>query len=159
MKSTKEQRKNIKIRQKRLGMTDAEYRLFLSGWSVGSCTEMNREQAEEVIVVLDKLMVLAGSVEKEAAFWASAPKNLRTRYEELHPRDAGFATPRQLRYLEGLWVQVTRQQTWVRAMKAFKEFLQKRFHIGDILWIKREEVGKIAKVLRVMRDKEKAIVK
>lgn len=155
MKSTKEQRKDIKIRQKRLGMADSEYRLFLSGWNVGSCTEMNREQAQEAIIVLDKMMDLRGDVEMGAVFWLSAPKNLETRYEELLTRDANFATPRQLRYLEALWVQVTRQKTWHKAMKAFREFLQKRFHIGDILWVRREDVGKITKVLRIMLDKEK----
>ena len=156
MKSTKEQRKNIKIRQKKLGMSDMDYRGFLSGWGVRSCTEMNREQAVEAIAALDKLMVSYGIAGKDAMFWTSAPKNLKTRYDELLPRDARFATPGQLRYLEGLWVQVTRQRTWIRAMATFKEFLQKRFHIGDILWIEREEVGKIVKVLRVMQNKQGA---
>lgn len=156
MKSTKEQRKNIKIRQKKLGLSDMEYRDFLSGWGVKSCTEMSCEQASAAIAALDKLMVSHRINNKSAVFWSSAPKNLKTRYDDLFLRDARFATPGQLRYLESLWVQVTRQQTWIKAMKAFRDFLQKKFHIGDILWIKREEVGKIAKVLRFMRDNEKA---
>ncbi len=153
MKSTKEQRKGIKIRQKKLGMTDIEYRGFLSSWGVGSCTQMNREQAMQAITALDKMMRSRGIAGKDAMFWASAPSNLKTRYEELVRRDARFATPRQLRYLEGLWIRVTRQQTWEKAIAAFRQFLQKRFHIGDILWIKREEVGRIANVLRIMLEK------
>ena len=154
MKSTKEQRKNIKIRQKKLGMTDVEYQGFLSGWGVESCTQMNREQAMEAIAALDKLMRSRDIAEKDEMFWASAPGNLETRYEELVQRDARFATPRQLRYLEGLWIRVTRQQTWERAMASFRAFLQKRFRIGDILWVKKEEVGKIAAVLQIMQEKD-----
>lgn len=154
MKSTKEQRKQIKIRQKMMGMSESDYRAFLSGWDVGSCTEMSREQAGEAIAALDKQMLSYGICSKGVEFWASAPGSLKTRYDDLLPRDACFATPAQLRYLEKLWVQVTRQKTWVKAMDAFKAFLQNRFHVGDILWVKREDVGKIANVLKVMQDEE-----
>ena len=151
MKSTKEQRREIKIRQRKLGMDDVAYRGFLSGWHVDSCTEMNREQAEEAIGALDEMMMDRRLSVKPAGFWRDAPRNLKERYTELLPRDARLATPGQLRHLEGLWVQVTRQKTWGKAMVAFKEFLQGRFGIGDLLWIRREEVGKIEHLLRVMK--------
>lgn len=154
MKSTKEQRRQIKIRQKTLGMPESDYYAFLSGWNVGSCTEMSREEAGEAIAALEKQILASGIYSKGVEFWVSAPGNLKTRYDDLLPRDACFATPAQLRYLEKLWVQVTRQKTWVRAMDAFKAFLQNRFHVGDILWVKREDVGKIANVLKVMQDEE-----
>ena len=151
MKSSKIQRQEIKVRQRKLGMDDVAYRGFLSGWNVASCTELNREQAEEAIGALDDMLLDRGLIDKPRSFWRDAPRNLKERYNELLPRDARLATPGQLRHLEGLWVQVTRQKTWGAAMAAFKEFLQRRFHIGDILWIKREEVGKMAHLLRVMK--------
>lgn len=152
MKSTKLQRREIKIRQRKLGMDDVAYRGFLSGWGVESCTEMNREQAEEAIDALEVMLSEQGLIFRSRSFWRDAPGNMKERYNELLPRDARLATPGQLRHLEGLWVQVTRQRTWGKAMAAFKEFLQRRFGIGDILWIKREEAGKIERVLRVMRE-------
>lgn len=154
MKSSKVQRREIKIRQKRLGMDDVAYRGFLSGWGVESCTELNREQAEEVLDALEAMMFEQGLIFRSRSFWRDAPRNLKERYNELLPRDARLATPQQLRHLEGLWVQVTRQRTWAVAMTAFKEFLQRRFGIGDILWIRREEVGKIEHLLRVMRGQD-----
>lgn len=151
MRSSKIQRREIKVRQKRLGMDDVAYHGFLSAWGVESCTEMNREQAEEAIDLLDEMLVEQGLCDKPRAFWRDAPRDLKSRYNELLPRDARLATPQQLRHIEGLWVQVTRQKSWGKAMAAFKDFLQNRFHIGDILWIKREEVGKIEHLLRVMK--------
>lgn len=151
MKSTKEQRRAIRIRQRKLGMDDAAYRGFLSGWGVASCTELNREQAEEAIGALDEMLCERGLIRKPRSFWRDAPGNLKERYNELLPRDARLATPGQLRHLEGLWVQVTRQPTWGAAMAAFRELLQGRFGIGDILWIRREDVGRIEHLLRVMR--------
>lgn len=158
MKSTKVQRREIKVRQRKLGMDDVAYHGFLSAWGVESCTELNREQAEEAIDVLEEMLVEKGLIVKPRGFWRDAPRDLKTRYDELLPRDARLATPQQLRHLEGLWVQVTRQKSWGAAMAAFKEFLQRRFGIGDILWIQREEVGKIEHLLRVMKEQVRRLV-
>ena len=67
---------------------------------------------------------------KPAGFWRDAPRNTAERYNELLPRDARLATPGQLQHLKGLWVQVTRQKTWGKAMAAFREFLQGRSGLG-----------------------------
>lgn len=73
------------------------------------------------------------------------------KYDNLGQRKAHFATPIQLRKIDGLWSSVSRQETEEERDEAFKEFLQKHFKIMSVENIKRGDIGKLVKTLEKMQ--------
>ena len=88
---------------------------------------------------------------KPAGFWQDAPRNIAERYNELLPRDARLATPGQLRHLEGLVDAGDQAEDVGEGYGGVQRVSTGAVGIGDLLWIRREEAGKIEHLLRVMK--------
>ncbi|MCE1274687.1 MAG: regulatory protein GemA, partial [Chlorobiales bacterium] len=128
-------------------MDDDEYRAFLSGWGVESSKDLTPRQSAEVVAALRKL---AGQEHGRAGARRSR-RNLR--YDDLGHRP-GMASPKQLRMLEAMWMDVTRQATRESALEAYCTWLLNRFRVGRPEWIADVQVGKIKMALEQMQVKE-----
>jgi hypothetical protein len=132
--------KRIKTLQRAAQIEEADYRALLAGYGVASCREMDLKQAAELISFLQKV---AGQGQGSHR----APK----RYADVGRRDAEWATAKQLRMLEAMWMEVTVQRSRKMAIEAYGTWLKNRFGIGSVEWIGREQVGKIRQALVAMR--------
>jgi hypothetical protein len=132
--------KRIKTLQRAAGVRDEEYRALLSGYNVQSCKDLNPSQAADVISFLQRI---SGS--------KIEPVPLKKRYNDLGRR-TDMATPKQLRMLEAIWMDVTVQRTRSAAIDAYHAWLKNRFSIGSVEWIESGQVGKIKHALEAMRS-------
>ena len=124
--------------KKALGMEDEEYRAMLrDNWHVDSSKALYPAQADELIQALRR--ELPTPVHNAG----------KMKYEHLGHRP-GKATPRQLRYIEGMWADVSIYRDQAGRDKALKEFLHNRFQIGDLLWIEEQDVQRVIKALKEM---------
>jgi len=137
----------IHVLKSKAGMDEDAYRAFLAGWGVSSSKELSPRQASEVVAALRRL---AGQDHGRAGARRSWG-NLR--YDELGRR-RGMATPRQLRMLEAMWMDVTRQTSRDAAIDAYHTWLLNRFGIGRPEWIEDNQVGKIKMALEKMLTQE-----
>ncbi len=130
--STKDQRIRIKAAQRRLGMSDADYRAALdANYGVTSCTVLSDAQANEFLSFLN----------------GKPSGGSKTKYDELADRP-GMASPAQLRMIEAIWQEVSYSKDKAAALNSF---LQKRFHISKLEWLPAWKVGKVKAALEAMR--------
>lgn len=131
--------RRIKALQGLAGIGEEDYRAFLWGYGVESCKQLDVGQARQLIEVLQQMV-------NRIPEKRPVPK----RFAEIGGRHVLMATERQLRMLEGMWMQITRQTTTERAREALAEWIHRRYGIGSIEWIRREDVGKIKRALEAM---------
>jgi phage gp16-like protein len=146
MSITKTQIQNIKTFQKLLVMPDDIYREMLENrYNVSSCTKLSKEQAEELIKSLKKNAIASGA-------WKSTKKYAfqKYKYEDLGIR-AGYATPKQMRLIEGLWRDVSYQKTDEEREAALNTFLLNRFGVSHLKWVEDEMVKKVVSTLKAMK--------
>jgi hypothetical protein len=136
--------KRIKTLQRAAQIEEADYRALLAGYGVASCREMDLKQAAELISFLQKV---AGQGQGSHR----APK----RYADLGRRDAEWATAKQLRMLEAMWMEVTVQKSRGTALAAYHSFLMHKFGVSSPEMIAREDVSKVRAALAAMRGKLK----
>lgn len=129
----------IKTLQGLAGLGDDDYRALLGGYGVASCKDLSIVDARRVITFLQEIV-------DRIPQKRPVPK----RYADIGDRLVEMASTRQLRMLEGMWSQVTRQSSSARARSAYSAWLLKRFGIGSAEWIKAVDVGKIKRALEAM---------
>jgi hypothetical protein len=122
------------------GISEEEYRSLLWGYEVESCKDLTIADARKVI---DFLQGLAGKVPEK--------RPVHKRYDDLGRRSGEMATPKQLRMLEAMWMDVTSQKNRVNALEAYQVFLHNRFRILVPEHIEKDQVGKIKMALEAMR--------
>lgn len=154
MTITKAQIKKIKALQSRLKMTDEEYRLLLSDEWVQSCRDLSAVEADRVIEKLQSRAIAEG-------VWqalGTGEWHGKTKYDELHGR-AGFASPRQLRYIEGLWKETSRVQDNAKARgKALTAFVKRIAHVDGLRLLTANGAHQVIEALKEMKtQKEKTI--
>ena len=132
--------RRIKTLQGLSGISEENYRSLLWGYEVESCKELSIKDGHAVAKVLQDMV---DRIPEHQQF--------RQPYRELKGRSAFMATGRQLRMLEAMWMDVTRQTNRRDALSAYNTFLYKRFDIGSPAWIERDHVGKIKFALEQMR--------
>ena len=97
--------KKIHIAKSQLGLSDQEYRDILSGFNNNqqvpckTCKELNFNQAEALLNIFIRLgfkQTQNGKIKK---------------YEEFAGRSGKFASPAQMRMIEGLWMTNSREKT------------------------------------------------
>jgi hypothetical protein len=139
---SKEQIKKIHTLLSALGIDDATYREMLSDlFGVSTCKALSFREAGTLITRLEK-----GSGKRPAM-------NYPRRFDKLGIRE-GMATPKQLRNIEGLWFDVTRQGTREEGLRALREFLRSRFGVDGIELVKDHMVSRILTTLKVMKVQE-----
>jgi hypothetical protein len=134
--------KRIKTLQRAAQTGEDDYRAMLAGYGVESCKNLDFKQAAEVISFLQKL---AGQDQGPGS--ARLPK----RYADLGRRGAEWATAKQLRMLEAMWMDVTVQKSRVVALSAYQAFLMHRWQITSPEMIARDQVSLIKRALDAMR--------
>jgi hypothetical protein len=132
--------RRIKTLQRLSGISEENYRDLLWGYEVESCTELTITAGHAVAEFLQHLV---DRIPEHQQF--------RQPYRDLKGRSALMATVRQLRMLEAMWMDVTRQTNRRDALSAYHTFLYKRFDVGSPEWIERDHVGKIKFALEQMR--------
>lgn len=141
--------KRIKTLQRAAGVDDDSYRAMLAGYGVESCRDLDAVQAASVISFLQVLVDGSGNRRPRRSTGAK-------RYEDLDGRSAEWATSKQLRMLEAMWMDVTRQKTREKAMLAYHSWLMHKFGLTSAEMIAREDVGKVKMALASMRKKSVA---
>lgn len=129
----KSQIQKIHIAKSQLKLTDENYKAILSGFAnksgepALSSLELNFEQAD---------LLLSRFVEMG---WKPKSKGKSKKYEELANRDPKFATPKQMRMLEAMWMGKARSKTET----AFIKFILKIVKKNHIRFILKTDVKKI----------------
>lgn len=131
-----------------LGFDDDVYRDILSDYRVKTSTDLSFKQAGSLINRLEEKALQLGGWNSNG--WVKIkPKNTK-QYDNLGIRD-GMATPVQLRKIEGMWFDVTRQGTRNEGLKALKTFLQSRFGIVSMDAVTDDDVKRVVRALTAMK--------
>jgi len=153
MDVTTEQIKRIKVLQRKLAWDDDMYRATLKAWfDVESAKELSYSGANECIKLMSAALSDSFSTTShvDGVNWGWG----KEKYECLGHRE-GFATPRELRMLNAMWSEVTTARTYREKDAAFEAWLRKKFHLGGVMNIKTEDVGKIKRALERMKSNYK----
>lgn len=132
--------RRIKTLQGLSGISEENYRSLLWGYEVESCKELTITAGHAVAKVLQEMV---DRIPEHQQF--------RQPYRELQGRSALMATGRQLRMLEAMWMDVTRQTSRREALSAYGAWLENRFRIRSVEWIEKDHVGRIKFALEQMR--------
>ena len=130
----------IKTLQGLSGIGEYNYRALLSSYGASSCKELSVMDGRAVALVLQQMV---DRIPEHQQF--------RKPYKDVKGRSALMATARQLRMLEAMWMEVTRQTNRQSALSAYGAWLDKRFSIRSVEWIEKDHVGKIKFALEQMR--------
>jgi hypothetical protein len=145
----KDQIRKIKALQSRLKMTDEEYRLLLSEDWVESCTKLTVAEADMFIEKLQAEAIAKGVWQAPG----TGQWHGKTKHEELNNRD-GFATPKQLRYIEGLWKEVSRQEDQKARENALENFLLRIAHCQKLRFLTVRKAHIVIEAMKAMKEQK-----
>ena len=135
--------KRIHVLLGRVGVFDEDYRARLrKDYGVSSCKQLSSSQAGKLIKNME-------SIAKGMGIDVGQPRRRRE-----WKRRPGMATPAQLRKIEAMWADVSRQKTPGEKRKALGAFLEKRFGVSDLAFVTHEMPGKIIHTLEVMKKQK-----
>lgn len=139
--ASKEQVKTIHVLVKALQIEDDIYRAMLENLGAASSKDLSFSQAAALIGRL-------ATDAKSAGVWTQrqSPK----RYEHLDDRTEEWASPAQLRLIEGLWNDVSYVPAEERR-KALRRFIERRFHYSALEFIPAKAVRRIVETLESMK--------
>jgi hypothetical protein len=132
--------KKIHIAKSQLGLSDQQYRDILSGFNNNqklpckTCKELNYQQAEALLNIFVKLgfkQTQNGKVKK---------------YEEFAGRPGKFASPAQMRMIEGLWMTHSREKT----EESMNRFIKRISGKDKIEFITGADAHKIIKAIETL---------
>lgn len=143
MSATTQQKKLIHILRKALGHDQATYEdiLFLKF----------RKTSSKDLTVKEAGLLIAewkNKAEKTGAWKKIEKVSGRQKFEELGIRQ-GFATPKQLRMLEALWMSHSRTKT----EKSFNSFLERIAKVSHLRFLRRPDVQKVKKAIEQISEK------
>jgi len=131
-----------------LGWDDTAYRSYLSAFGVSSSLQFSAPLAQEMIREMERMAEKKGTWKRGS--FARAPE--QKKYDELGKRP-GMATPRQLRYIEGLWASISRQPDAETRAAALGRFLSRIVGISEITWL---EPGHVQKIVNAIKHMERS---
>lgn len=134
--------KRIKTLQRAAQIGEDDYRSMLSGYGVESCKNLDLKQAAEVLSFLQNV---AGQDQGQG------PGRPPKRYADLGRRGSEWATAKQLRMLEAMWMDVTVQKSREIALVAYHSFLLHRWSVPSPEMISRDQVSGIRQALAAMK--------
>lgn len=130
----------------KIGMTDEQYRQMLSdSFGVNSCLELETNDCVRLINHLQSLV--PGTVVK-----TPVRNNCKDRWNDLGGRDPDLASPAQLRYAEGLWATVSRQEQLQDKQGAFVAFVKSRTGVDNPAWLTKFQIRKVIHAIQIMQD-------
>ena len=136
--STPEQRKKIGFLRKLTGLDEEVYREILFGFNgAKSSKDLTAFNAQDLIEYLEKKAREMGVYKAK-------------KYENLGYR-RGMATPKQLRYINALWKDVSFQTTEENKEKAFNAFIYRITGVQRVNFLTSRDVSKIVKAIKTMQ--------
>ncbi|MEX1120895.1 MAG: regulatory protein GemA [Balneolales bacterium] len=147
--SNQAQKAKIHIAKKELNLSEENYRAILSGFGAESSTDLNFQQAEELIKIF-KEMGWKPKPKKRKQPAARVDKGWgKEKYEYLEPRPGYMAAPVQLRLAEVLWRIVARNPSDA----ALEKFVHRQTKIKKLEWLKKKHVCAVLCALQDMYTK------
>lgn len=133
--ATKAQLAKIHIAKKDLSISEDNYRDILSAYDVLTAKDLSIQQAEDM---LSKFKQLG---------WK--PKLKPLKYTDLGNRNTKlYATPKQLRTIEWLWLKKSR----VKTREALRNFIERCVKKSDMTFLEKEDASKIILALQKFKD-------
>lgn len=127
-----------------LGLTEEEYRLTLfANFNTDSTKNLTYAEAALLIEHLEEMAL-------EKGVWVKYPG--KSAFEHLGVRP-GMATPSQLRNIEALWKDANRIKRNADRAAALRSWLFKFFKISDLRFLPADQVSKVLKALRAMKER------
>jgi len=141
MNQTSPYTRSIHALVNRLGMTDEQYRdLLRDRFNVDSSKSLTGLQCRTLCSFLLSMCPKA-----------QATTRIVKRHEDLGHRGNGFASPKQIRMLEGAFVGISFMPTLPEKQAAFRTFLKNHFSIPSVEWISASQVGQILKSIQSIK--------
>ena len=138
--------KRIHVLTNRIGVSDEDYRARLQeDYGVSTCKKLSSVQAGQLIRNLEAVAKGMGVDIGGRREWGRRREWARRR---------GMATPAQLRKIEAMWADVSRQRTAGERRKALRAFLEKRFGVSDLAFVTHEMPSKIIHTLEAMKKQK-----
>ena len=132
--------KLIHVLKGALSLDDPTYReLLLSRFRKNTSKKLTYSEASDLIREMEAHAVSVG-------VWRRKEK----RYDRFGHRP-GFASPKQLRMIEGMWKDVSRAQTEEDRKTALRHFLMRIVGIEDLRFLEPEHVRKVVNALKTMK--------
>lgn len=147
MDVTKGQIAKIHTLKSQLNLSDEEYGAALESYGVATSKDLSYQQAADLTRRLVKLL----PKELRDASTSSATKQ---KYDELgirwnEKRREHYATPKQLRMLEAMWMTSTRVEH--KTEEAFKKFVKRISGKEKLEWLMMSDVRKIKKAIESLQ--------
>lgn len=139
----------IKYLEKLLNIDKSTHEeMLMMGYGVSSCKDLNDSQLFAFFKLLEKDGVDAG-------VWKAHKKSFNIhKYNELEGRD-GMASPKQLRFIEGLWSDVSTQTDDDKRAQALTKMLQRIAGVADMRFVSSAGASKMIKALQSMKENQK----
>lgn len=132
--------KRIHVLLSKMGVSDEDYRARLrESFGVDTCKALSSSQAGKLIRDMEAL-----------ARGMGIDVGRRGRRREWKRRP-GMATPRQLRKIEAMWADVSRQKTAADKRAALGKFLERRWGVSDLAFVTHEMPPRIIAALEAMK--------
>jgi hypothetical protein len=142
----------IHVLKSKLRMEESDYRQMLAGYGVTTSKDLTRLQAA------DLTMKLQAATNPKPTRETSSPSIYIRKYDELGHRP-GMGSPPQLRKIEAMWADVSRQPDAASRATALRRFLKIICGVEEITWLETTPVNHVSKVLRALesmkRNKER----
>jgi len=135
----------IHIAIKDLNIIDKEYRDILSGFNNSdgnpctTCKELTEKQAN---ILLDLF--------KKKLGWQEKKKGKKLKYEEYGSRDSKFASPAQMRKIEAVWMNYSREKT----VTSMNNFIFRILKVSLITSVHKKDVNKLLKAIQSLKPDE-----
>ena len=145
----KQLRRDIGIIRKQIGLSEDVYREMLyNGYQADSCTQLTEQQLKQLLNMLKKDGIKDGKYKptKKYAFQ-------KYKYDDLGHRE-GMASPRQLRKIEAMWFDVSKQTNDTDRENALINFLSKHFGIDAMKWVDDKMAAKLISTLNEMQKQK-----
>ncbi len=145
MEINKKQISKIHLLKNQLHLSDEEYGAALEGYGVTTSKDLTYEQAADFIRKLVRLLP-----KELRENFTQRRKDAKQKYDELGIRwneklRQHYATPKQLRMLEAMWMTSNRVEH--KTEEAFKKFVKRISGKEKLEWLMMSDVRKIKKAI------------
>lgn len=130
--------RQIHTLKNRLGLDDDTYRDMLWSFGVATSTDLTTAEAGILIDILVHKAVLKG-------VWERKPR----KYDDCDCRSCDYASPSQLRMIEGLWDEGCYAGD---KKQSLRKFLQNKFKVSDIRFLTKNKASKVIQALQIIQQ-------
>lgn len=148
--STPEQRRLIGYLRKILCIgADVYYEMLWNTYGVESSKDLNKNQADRIIAQLKNKAIGLGKWQPRSKYAFK-----KTKFDNLKDRDINSPTSKQLRMIDAMWTDVSRQTNDIKRANAFNKFLQRITGKSGIRFLVKSDIQKVVKALKNMKEQE-----